>query len=271
MSLTAENYFDQLLELAAGIVALADAESTLDKREWKAAKEQHDGLEAKFKEVRNKYVDVLLREAEGHEQTYNLVAADIAAIRANCDPSWEPAVNYVSDELLPYLLKEAARDPRVRKAIKAMPWILGGLAVVAYLAIRFLSATPINHGLETKEGIKERAAAVVKLLRYDDWMDTHVRKGAWLKGILLWPIEPTEAEIKGASEFAALAYEAQQVSVERFNCPAIQRGYGNKPSQEELDYLSKTADYLLAYNVEWKEPPIVTALDAAKVFGKCSN
>ena len=267
----AEDYFDQLLELAAGLVALADAESTLDKREWKAAKEQHDSLEAKFKEVRNKYVDVLLSAPEGHEQAYDLVATDIAAIRANCDSSWEPAVNYVSDELLPYLHKEAGRDPRVRKAIKAMPWVLGGIAVVAYFAIRFLSATPINHALETKEGIQERAAAVVKLLRYDDWMDTHVRKGGWLKGILLWPIEPTEAEIKGASEFVALAYEAQQVSVEQFNCPAIQRGYGNKPSQEELDYLSESADYLRGPNVEWKEPPVVTAVDAAKVVGKCSN
>lgn len=67
-----ENYIDQLLELAAGIVTLADAESTLDKREWKAAKEQHDSLEAKFKEVRNIYVDFLLGTPEGHDQAYAL-------------------------------------------------------------------------------------------------------------------------------------------------------------------------------------------------------
>ena len=32
-------------------------------------------------------------------------------------------------------------------------------------------------------------------------MDTRVRRGGWLKGIILWPAEPTEEEIKFASEF----------------------------------------------------------------------
>ncbi|HZV17586.1 MAG TPA: hypothetical protein VFF84_02725 [Sphingobium sp.] len=264
-----EDYIDQLLLLAAKIVALADVESTLDKREWKAAKEQHDSLEAKFKEIRNKYVDVLLDTSEGHDQAYDLVAADIAAIRANCDPSWNPAVNYVSDNLLSHLQKEAARDPGVRKAIKVMPWVLAGFGVTAYFAIRFLSATPINHAIDTREGIQERAAAVGKLLRYDEWMDTHVRKGGWIKGILLWPIQPTDAEIEGASEFAALAYEAQQLSVEQFGCPSLNRGYGNKPSKEELDYISEAADYLRRPNIQWKNPPVLAAMDAAKVVGNC--
>jgi hypothetical protein len=100
-------------------------------------------------------------------------------------------------------------------------------------------------------------------------MNTHVRKGGWLKGILFWPIEPTEDEIKGASEFAALAYEAQQVSVERFNCSTIARGDGNRPSPEELSYLAGVADYLRGTKVQWKEPPVLTAVDAAKAVGKC--
>lgn len=263
------NYFNQMLELASEIVALADAESTLDKRDRKKAKERYETLEAEFKEVRTKYVDDLLGTPDGHDQAYDMVASDIATIRESCDPSWIPAVDYVADNLLPRLEKEAKRDPRVRKAIKAMPWVLGGIAVVAYFAIRFLSATPVNHALETREGIQERAAAIEKLLRYDDWMDTHVRRGGWMKGILLWPIEPTEAEIKAASEFASLAYEAQQVAVDQFNCPAIPRGYGDRPSQEELDYLSATAGYLRGANVEWRKPPVVTAVDAAKVVGSC--
>ena len=265
----AGSYFDQLLELAASIVALQDAESALDKREWKAAKEQHDSLESKFREVRNEYVDALLERPEGHDQAYDSVVADIEEMRANCDSSWIPAVSYFSDNLLPYLQKEAGRDPRLRKAIKAMPWVLGVISVVAYFAVRFLSATPIDHAIETREGIQERAAAVGKLLRYDDWMDTHVRKGGLFKGILLWPIEPTEAEIQGATEFASLAFEAQQVSVEQFGCPVIPRGFENKPSKEELVYLSETADYLRDAKVQWKEPPVATAVDAAKSFGNC--
>ncbi len=266
----AESYIEQLLDLAAGIVALENAEGSLNKRELKSAKERHDVLEAKFTEVRNKYVDLLLGTLEGHDLSYDLVAGEIAKIRVGCDPSWNPAIEYVSSNLLPYLQKEASRDPRVRKMIKAAPWIIGVIAIIAYFGIRLLSATSINHTLETKEGIQERAAAVEKLLRYDDWMDTHVRKGGWIKGILMWPIKPTEAEIKGASEFAALAYEAQQVNFERINCPTIPGGGVDTASKEEIDYLAKVAEYLLGPHIQWQEPPVVTVLDAAKVAGKCS-
>jgi hypothetical protein len=266
----ADNYFDELLELASAIVSLADMENQLDKREWKKAKAQHDALETKFKEVGSKYVDDLLAPPEGRGQAYDLVAADLTDLREKCDPSWIPAVDYVSEKLLPYLHKEAGRDPRLRKVIKALPWLLGGVALVAYFSISFFSATPINHALETKEGIQERAAAIEKLLQYDDWMDTHVRKGGWLKGILLWPIEPTEAEIKGASEFASLAHEAHRISVAQFNCSALDPGYGDKPSTGELKYLSETADYLRAPQTQWKTPAVITVVDAARSVGRCN-
>lgn len=265
----ANDFFDQMLELAADIVLLADVEETLDKREWKKAKEQHDKLELRFKEVRNKYVDALLGTSQAHIAPYELAVRDIEQLKATCDPSWLPAVDYTADNLLPYLKKEADRDPRLRKAIKAAPWVLAGIAAIAYFGIRFWSATPITHPVDTRVGIQERASAIVKLLRYDDWMQTHVRKGGWIKGLLLWPIEPLGEEIKGAREFASLAYKAQLISVERFGCPAIPRGYDQVPSKEELDYLEQAAEYLRSPNIKWNVPPIVTAVDAARAAGKC--
>ncbi|MCZ4343751.1 hypothetical protein O4H52_19230 [Sphingomonadaceae bacterium G21617-S1] len=265
----AEDYFERLLELAASITTIADAEGSLDKREWKKAKEQQDAFKAEFKEIRDRFVDVLLSTPEGQGSAYEQVSSSIAEVYANCDPSWHRAVQYLSDELLPYLEKEAARNPRTRKLIKALPWALGAVAIIAYFMVRFLSATPIDHPLESKEGILERAAAVQKLLRYDDWMDTHVRKGGWLKGIMLWPIEPSENEVKGATEFAGIAYAANEFSVQRFGCSALARGYGDKPSKDELDYLSEMAEYLHQPNLAWKKPPIITLLDAAKAARKC--
>ena len=264
-----EDYFNQMLELAAGIVALADIESTLDKRDWKAAKAQHDNLEATFKVARRKYVDEILGIPEGHEQAVKYVEQDIAEVRAKSDPSWFPTVDYVSENLLPYLNKEAKRDPKTRKAIRAIPLILGGIAFIAYFAVRFSSAIPIEHALATKVGIQERAAAVEKLLRYDELMDTHVRRGGWTKSIMFWPIKPTDAEIKGASEFAALAFQAHDVSVEQFSCPEISRGSDTIPSEAELYFLAKTAEYLQAPTTHWKNSPVDTAIDAAKVFGNC--
>jgi hypothetical protein len=261
-------YFDEMLQMAAAITQLADAEGTLDKREWKKAKEQYDSLEAKFIEVRNKYVDVLLATPEGHAEAYELVRTNLEEIKAACDPSWGAAVQYTSEKLLPKLQKEASRDPRTRMAVKAAPWVFGGLAIIAYFGVRFWAATPITHSLETKDGIQERAAALVKLIRYDDWMQTHVRKGGWLKGILLWPIEPTEDEIKGASDLVGLEFAAQKIASEQFACQIVYRSQGT-PSKDELDYLKKAAEYLRGPTVKWEERPVFTAITAARSVGKC--
>lgn len=265
----AENYFEQMLDLAADIVLLADAEAHLEMRDWKKAKERHDNLEVQFKDVRKKYVDALLDTSDDNAAVYPAAARHIEQLKATCDPSWLPAVSYAADSLLPYLEKEASRDPRLRMAAKAAPWVLAGIGIVAYFGVRFWSVTPIVHTIETKEGITERAAAIVKLLRYDDWMDTHVRKGGLFKGVVFWPIEPNDDEIKGASEFAGLAFEAQQFSVEKFSCSAIPRGYDKTPSKEELEYLEQVAEYLQGASVKWNVTPAFTVVDAARAVGKC--
>jgi hypothetical protein len=149
-------------------------------------------------------------------------------------------------------------------------WGLGGAAVATYFAFRFLSATPIESPADTQKGIQERAAAIEKVLRYDDWMDTRARRGGWLKGILLWPIKPSEQELKGASEFASLAYEAQAVSVEQFNCTAVAGG-GEVPSEAEVKYLGQMAELLLSPEIKWQDPPVMTALEAAKSLGNCEK
>lgn len=264
-----ENYFYQMLDLAAKIAPILDVEATLGKRDLKNAKEQRVNLEVKFIEVRNKYVDVLLETSDAHAGAYELAVADIEQLKATCDPSWIPAVDYTANSLLPYLKKEADRDPRLRKAIKVAPWVLAGIVAIAYFSIRFWSAAPIIHSVETKEGIQERAAAIVKLLRYDDWMQTHVRKGGWLKGIMFWPIEPNEKEVEGAGEFASVAYKAHLISAERFGCPVIPRGYGAAPSEEELEYLRQMAEYLRSPNIKWNTSPVATTVDAARAVNKC--
>ncbi len=264
-----EDYLDLLVELAGAISASREAVKSQSKQERTKTNERLDALHTKFKEVRNKYVDFLLGTPQGRIDAYDQAAAKIAAMRANSDPSWHDAIDYLSENLLPHLKKEASRDPQLRKAIKAIPWVLGGITVIAYFGIRLFSATPIDHVVETREGIQERAAAIEKLLRYDDWMDTHVRRGGWVKGILLWPIEPTEAEISGAAEFAALAYEAQEISAEQFGCRSIPASYGDTPSEAEVKYLADTAGILRRSDLDWADPPIFTMIDAARIAGNC--
>lgn len=264
-----DDYLDLLVELAGAICASQEAAKTQLKSEQTKTKERLDILNGKFAEIRNKYVDLLLVSQHGRSQAYEQTAAKIAEMRTRSDPSWHDAINYLSENLLPHLKKEASRDPQLRKAIKAIPWALGGLAVTAYFGLRLFSATPIDYPVETREGIQQRAAAIEKVLRYDDWMDTRVRRGGAAKGILLWPIEPSESEIEGAAEFAALAYEAQKISTEQFGCPSIPTGYGDTPSEAELGYLSDTAGILRRSDLQWADPPIFTMIDVARTAGNC--
>jgi hypothetical protein len=56
--------------------------------------------------------------------------------------------------------------------------------------------------IETRGGMQQRAAAVEKALRYDDLVGTRVRRGGMFKGVMFWPIKPTDGEIGGAAELA---------------------------------------------------------------------
>src|SRR3546814_14129204 len=95
--------------------------------------------------------------------------------------------------------------------MKMMPWWIAALCVVAYFGWRLFSAVDVSAPIASREGVVQRAAAMEKYVRYDDFMHTEVRKGGWLKGIMFWPIEPSDAEMTAASEFAGLTLGAFQI------------------------------------------------------------
>ncbi len=70
----------------------------------------------------------------------------------------------------------------------------------------------------------------------DAWTRTHMQRGGWIKGITLWPIGPNEEDLKGAGEFASRSCEVQKICVEKFTCPGVRRGCGEKPWKEKLYY-----------------------------------
>lgn len=267
----ANEYLDELLQLAGQIVMLADAESTLNKSEWKAAKAQHDALEEQFKKVRGRYVDTILGSQEGRLQAVRSVEHDLNEIRAAADLSWYPSLDYTSEHLLSFLRKEADKSPARRKAVKYTPYAVAVAALVVYLCIRVFSAVPITDPVESRRGIEQRAAALAKIIQYDKLMDTHVRKGGLFKGMLLWPVEPTKAEIAGGREFASLALAAHQTSAERFGCTVIDVSNGGVPTKSELTFLDGMADYVRREDIAWEKTPIMTVLDAARSLGHCEQ
>src|SRR3546814_20852323 len=89
-----------------------------------------------------------------------------------------------------------------------MPGVFVAVCVVAYFGLRLCIAVDVSAPIASREGVVQRAAAMEKYVRYDDFMHTEVRKGGWLKGIMFWPIEPSDAEMTAAAEFAGLTLGA---------------------------------------------------------------
>ena len=77
----------------------------------------------------------------------------------------------------------------MRNPHKAAPFAAAALAVVIYFGVAIFSGTSVTEAIETREGIREIAAAAEKVIRYDDLMNTRMRKGEWAKDILVWPAE----------------------------------------------------------------------------------
>ena len=186
-----DSYLWDLIQIAARIVQLDQLESEItDKREWKAGKEEWEARKEQFDKLRAEYVDAVLGDDAPSDGVVDEVQGQLTNLREEADPSWHPAFDYMQENLIPYLTKEAGRSPRMRKARKAAPFAAAAHVAVIYFGIAKFSGTPDTAAIDTREGIEQRAAATEKVIRYDDWMDTRVRKGGWLKGILLWPIEP---------------------------------------------------------------------------------
>lgn len=261
-----QSYLSELVEIAARIIELDQLENQLtNKRDWKAAKVEYEAQQVHFNKVRDEYVDELLAQDESRSSAAQGVEEQLTEFRAQADPNWLPALNYTRDNLLPYLEKEAAKDPRMRKAIKLAPFVAGGLAVVVYFAVRLLSGAPITEEIETRAGLQQRAAALEKVIRYDDWMGTRVRRGGWAKGILLWPIKPTDVEMNGAAEFVGLVLEGQQYAN---GCGSVV-SYGDNLSDDQINMLSEVADYVQQEAVTWEDPPVMTVVAGLERARRC--
>ncbi len=262
---------DDLLELAFGIMQLDAEEASLGKgREWKAAKKQYEAAVEEFNSKRKDYVNSLLVKGEDWSVIPNDVAEQLDGIQAGADASWHPAIQYTRENLLSFLTKEAGRKPVVRDIIKWTPMVLGVAAAIAYFGIRLTSGVEITAPIETKMGIQQRAAATEKVIRYDDWMGTQVRRGGWVKGIMLWPIEPDEAEIKGAGEFVSLALEGYDVLAQKREiCGTLIGGYGDKLSKEQISFTGDIAEQMQRDDIKWDTPPVMTVLQPVKAKFPC--
>jgi hypothetical protein len=262
---------DDLLGLAAEIMELDALEASLGKgSEWKAAKKRYEARVEQFNSKRKDYVDTVLVKGDDWSVIPDAVAADLDNIGASADASWQPAVQYTKENLIPFITKEAGKSPLTRDIIKWSPVVLAAVGAIAYFGIRFTSGVDVSAPLETKLGLQQRAVAAEKVIQYDDWMGTHVRRGGWIKGLLFWPIEPSESEVKAASEFVSVALEGYDVLTQQSAiCGNLMGGSGDQLSGGQIKFVDEIAEKIQEANLSWQEPPVMTVLQPIKEKFPC--
>ena len=101
------------------------------------------------------------------------------------------------------------------------PIIIAVVCALLYFGTRFYTQLDISAPLKTCEGLYQREQAAQKYERYHDWMDTRVRRGGGLKGVLFWPIAPTSAIVSGPACGAGALPPEQLTIATTTNKPTI--------------------------------------------------
>jgi len=225
-------------------------------------------IQAKFNQARNRFVYEAMQSGGDAGSLKKSISEEVDEM-SMLQPGWSDTLAFVRDELHARIDKEARKSPLVRRIFRWLPASLVVMALLIYFGLRLFSSVEISQPLDSKTGLMQRANAAEKVIRYDDWMSANVRKGGWLKGLLLWPIEPTEQEILGAQEFAAVAIQGiNELSNRGAICPSWSSDERQRLVQQ-VEVLGKVAAYVRNETTRWRQPPIFTVIDPIRKAFPC--
>jgi len=194
-------FFQPLLELS---VAINECNEELKgKPGWKRKsklKKAIQNMEQKLTKQSTELIDNTVDTWDSDQSLSEFLVEELNAVKKSADESWHVAIDDVKTRLGKSAKKESSKSPTRRKIEKNGWWITIIAIGITMVALKWYWLIDVNEPIDSPSGVAQRSATLEKLLDYDDSMEKRVRRG-WLKGILFWPAEPTEEEIKYASEF----------------------------------------------------------------------
>lgn len=248
---------------------------------WASELAQYDGyldtqglkqraiVKGKYEGALNSFVYGLLSKNPNGDEAIAAVNADIDARIDQVGDHWTADYEEIRADLIKRINKSAGRSSWQRTLIYRAPLIVLAVLVVVYFGLRFYNATPVSEPIETRAGLSQRADALAKALRYNDWASGSSRRGGFIKGILLWPIEPTEAEDKAAAEFASAIFAGAVMLRDNRQACNLPVAGGEMLSDGELALLQDVTDHLRNETTVWRDPPAMTILDPIRAKYKC--
>jgi hypothetical protein len=230
-------------------------------------------LNASYAQALETFVDDLLTGQRSAENATREVNHDLDEISSLSDAELHPIYDRIRYDIINRIEEEAGPKPWQQAALTRLVGLGGVLFVVlfaaGYFGLRQYSATPVTAPLETKAGIEQRANALAKVLRYEDWGPGGGRRGGFIKNILLWPIEPTKAEIDGASELGGLIFAGAGRLRELREACNVPVPSGETIGDADIALLQRVTAHLRAEQVQWQNPPAMTVLDPIRAAYPC--
>lgn len=237
----------------------------LDTDDLKRQREAQD----RFNTARHHFVFSALASGEDPEQITSTIVNDLDEM-VQADPYSAATYAFVRDELVARVESEAKKSPLQRKIVRWAPTAALVALVIAYFAVRLLSGVTVDQPIQTQAGIEQRAAALIKAARYDDWASSSSRRVGFIKGVLLWPIKPTDAEVKAAVEFIEITGESLgYLYAQKHICGGPIPGSDERLSEDEIALVRRVADYVVDEKTRWREPPELTLLEPIKAAYPC--
>lgn len=226
-------------------------------------------LEGKYKAAIRAFAFDLLKGGTDGAEAQRVVAAELDEIAAHSAPGWENVYRQVRVDLLARIEADAKRAPWRRALVHRAPLLIAVLVVASYFGVRLYAATPVRDPVQSRAGLEQRAAALDKLLRYNDWASVHVRKGGVLKPILLWPIEPTDTEVQSAQEMAGVIVGGAALLMEQGQACRVPMPSGDAPTPDQIVLLQTVTAHLRGAETRWRAQAMLTILDPIRSAYRC--
>lgn len=244
----AETIYDDLLR---------KGQEHLEFRGFLDSKQEKAELKARgsFNTERNRVVYLLLQRGLNASEARDTVARDFKAIRADTPDDLAAVVDHVEAELATRIDAEAGKSPLRRRVVRWAPTAILVMLALLYVGTRFYSAVPIDQPMESRKGIEQRAAALSKAIRYQTWTTT--RRNGLVIELLMWPIAPTEAETKGAADFAAMVF-GTRAALARADIACGAPADTAQINDTDIELVERAADHVLKPDTKWLSPPVAT-------------
>lgn len=226
---------------------------------------------ARYEGALQTFVYDLLKDGTSADEAAALVNTDMEEIAAASNPEWHGTYDIVRHDILARIEREGGKKPWQRTLRRRAWLIILAVLVVAYGGTRWYNTTPVDQPPESKAGLIQRAAALHKVVRYQEYHPDKVRRGRWLVELVFWPIEPTENDIKGAGELGGFILGGGQSLMAggaACNVPVSVSSQGDV-DEATLALLEDVALYLQNPKTQWQEPAVATVLGRVQARHPC--